>query len=344
MSLDWTKKKSVRALLALAGTGLSALLIGLVFCRVRWDQGPHLAWRVSPLELLRALPGQVRWVLPFAALTALMLAARAWQWQAALRIRVGLTERFHLVAIGAFVHNALPGKLGDVTRAYLLGRDRDLPFVESLGSVAACKLFEFVWLVALAGGALSFAPGLAGFGTALRAASLACFGLVVLAFLAGRFAPVLGPRLRPGKLRRAVDALGRAFAVTRSARALANLVARSVAPVLCSAIAYGWALQGVGIARGLWLGPVVLGAIPALGQSLLLVPAGTGLYYLATTFTATQLGASPEQAAVFATCTHLATLAPQLLLGAVSLWRRGIGLSGLRLPAVAVEELSPRSP
>jgi hypothetical protein len=332
----WTQRKAFRIAGAILGTLVSVLVITAIFVRVGWNHGLELDWRLSPLELARSVPGQLHWLVPFAGLTALMLVARAVQWQAALRPRVPLAARYHLVAIGALVHNTIPGKLGDVTRAYLLGRERQLPFVESVGAVAACKLFEFFWLVGLAVAALAFSPGLAEFSPALRIASASCGALVGLALCAGRFAPHFAARVRCPKVRKVIESIGHAFSRTRSAGSLARLVVLSALPVLCSATAYGLGLSGIGVARGLWLGPVVVGAI-ALGQSLLLVPAGTGLYYVATTFVAHKLGASSSQAVIFAACTHLATLFPQLLLGALSLWRRGRPLFP-ELTAIATAE------
>jgi hypothetical protein len=88
-------------------------------------------------------------------------------------------------------------------------------------------------------------------------------------------------------------------------------------------------LRAFGIEQGLWAGPIVLGAI-ALGQSVLVIPAGTGLYYFVTSWTARALGASAEQAAAYAVLTHLGTILTQMGMGAVSLWVRGIRWKDLK--------------
>ena len=328
------KPRRIRRLQAIAGgvgTLISLSLVALVFVRVGFPG--HLTLASLFLE---QLPKQWRWLLPFALLSASMLPSRALQWQAALEKKVPLRERYHLVAIGAFVHNALPGKLGDVTRGFLLSRTRALPLSESLAAVAACKLFEMVWLVLL-GLAAFFGPAavLARFREPMVIAAGLCLGLLLLAFALARFAPRLAGRVGGQKLSAILEGLGKGFAAVKRPRALVRLLALSVLPVAASAVGYGFGLKSMGIAGGLWAGPIILGAI-ALGQCLLFVPAGTGLYYVATTFAAIQLGASPEQAAVFTALSHLATLAVQVGLGAISLWRSGLKLEQLRAPAAVV--------
>ena len=83
-------------------------------------------------------------------LSASVIPLRALQWQQhASAQAVPFKERYHLVAIGAFTHNALPGKLGDIIRSFLLSRTQRLPFLQCLGSVAVCKLLEFAALMLL---------------------------------------------------------------------------------------------------------------------------------------------------------------------------------------------------
>ncbi len=329
-------RASLKALLVLVGVVLSVLLVSTAF--FRWNltgPGPLLEPRFSLEKFLRDLPGQLVWLIPFMLLSASIIPLRALQWQRTLSKPVPFRERYHMVAIGAFTHNALPGKLGEFIRSFLLSRTQRIPFLQALGSVAVCKLLEFAALMGLV--ALSFlgpfGEKLARFEGALKAAVAVCVGLVVLVVLLAHYSLPLArwmerrnrlPRVR-GLLGHVAEGLGTA----RSFRGMAVALLFSVGPVLAPALAYGLGLRGLGIHGGLFAGTVVLGAI-ALGQALPGVPAGMGIYYFVTSWAARSLGASAEDAAAYATLTHLGTVLSQVTVGALSIRQRGIRLKDLR--------------
>jgi hypothetical protein len=342
----------LKALAGALGAALTVLLVSTVFVRWRFSgPGPLVSARFPIGEFVGNLPRHLPWLVPFAALTALVVPARALQWQRALRRRVPFMERYHLVAIGGFCNNALPGKLGDVIRSFLLARSWGIPFVEALGSVAVCKLLEFVALMLLVAASFlgPFGATMSRFAAATRVSVVVCLGLVsVVVLLAHHAHPLsawLERRGRFPKVQMFLVNVGEGLGTARSLRGMAKLLLFSVAPVLAPAIGYGLGLSGLGIREGLFAGPVVLGAI-ALGQSAIGVPAGTGIYYFVTSWSARSLGATEAQAAAYAALTHLGTIATQLAVGAISVWARKIKLGDLRrrkdLAADAVEEVVER--
>ncbi|MBN1206125.1 MAG: flippase-like domain-containing protein [Myxococcaceae bacterium] len=315
---------------------LTIALISTAF--FQWNlggPGPLLVARFSLGAFFRELPGHLVWLIPFMLLSAAVIPLRALQWQRTLQRRVPFKERYHLVAIGAFTHNVLPGKLGDIIRAFLLARTQRMPFLQCLGSVAVCKLLEFAALMLLV--ALSFlgpfAQTMAHFEQALKVAVSLCIGLVALVVLLAHYARPLGHALHrrhwlpraQNLLLHVADGLGTA----RSFRGMAVALVYSIGPVLAPALAYGMALQGLGISGGLFAGAVVLGAI-ALGQALPGVPVGMGLYYFVTSWAARSLGASEADAAAFSTLTHLGTVISQATVGAISVHLRKLRLKDLR--------------
>ncbi|HVE87950.1 MAG TPA: lysylphosphatidylglycerol synthase transmembrane domain-containing protein [Myxococcales bacterium] len=343
---------AVKALAGVVGAALTVLLVSSTF--VHWHfrgPGPLVTQRFPLREFFADLPGHLPWLVPFAGLTALMFPARALQWQWALRRRVPFKERYHLVAIGGFCNNALPGKLGDVIRAFLLARSQRIPFVEALGSVAVCKLLEFAALMLLVAVSFlgPFGATMSRFAAAAQAAVAVCLGLVAVVVLLAHHSHSLSAWLeargRFPKAQMFLVNVGAGLGTARSLRGMAKLLLFSVPPVLAPAIGYGLGLSGLGIRGGVYAGAVVLVAI-ALGQSAIGVPAGTGIYYFVTSWSARSLGATEAQAAAYAALTHLATIATQLGMGAVSVWVRKIKLSDLRrrkdLAAEAVEQVVER--
>lgn len=326
----------IKALLALLGLVLSVLLLSTAFCKWHLRGGGPLLEPRFPLDkFVRDLPGHLVWLVPFLLLQASIIPLRAVQWQRTLRRQVPLKERYHLVAIGAFVHNALPGKLGDVMRAFLLSRTQRIPFLRCLGTVGVCKLMEFAALMLLVSASLlgPFGATLARFQKELKVAVYLCIGLVALVVLLAHWsaplARALHRRHRLPRVEGFLHHLDEGLGTARSFSGMARVFVFSVGPVLASALAYGLALHGIGISGGLFAGAVVLGAI-SLGQSLPGVPAGMGLYYFVTSWAARSLGATPEDAAAFSTLTHLGTVISQVAVGAYSLHVRKIRVRDLR--------------
>src|SRR5690606_16662326 len=157
--------------------------IGSTFFRVHREAGRFvLTPRFELGTFFADLPGQLVWLIPFILLSAAIIPLRAVQWQATLPMRVPFRERYHLVGIGAFTHNVVPGTLGDLFRSFLMARTQRFPFMQSLGSVLVCKLFEFaaLMLLVVVGLVSPFRHVLGRFSSAIWIAVPVCAGLVVL--------------------------------------------------------------------------------------------------------------------------------------------------------------------
>lgn len=327
------------------GTLVSVVLVLNVFFKAGLNRhgGVYLHARFGAHEFFGRLPHHMLWLIPFCLLSALTLVLRAAQWQRTLEHRVSFTERYHLVCIGALVNNASPAKVGDLTRAFLLARTRSLPFVEALGSVAVCKLLELVALLLVLGASVlgPLKAMMGPFVAALHIAIVLCVGLVGLAVFLGhsaeRMARALERRKRWPKLHTFLLEMGQGFHTARSLRGLIVALVFSIGPVLAPAIGYGYGLAGLGIPHGLWAGPLILGAI-ALGQSVIVVPAGTGIYYFVTAYAARKLGATADQAAAFATLSFFGTTLTQVGMGIASLSVRKIRWKDLRKRTHQAEE------
>jgi len=326
----------LRALLGVVGVVVSAALLSTVFFRWSFAGGALSLTQRFPLRRFWAeLPSQLPWLLPFIACSAAIIPLRALQWQEALPRKVPFRERYHLVAISAFANNTIPGKLGEVVRAFLLSRTQRIPFLSAVGSIAVCKILETAALVLLV--AASFVGPFGGitrrFAGPLWIGIAAVLALMLLVIVVAQHAPRMAAALhRRNHMHRTQELLasiGEGLGAARSVRGMAVLFVLSIGPVVAPALGYGLGLRALGIPGGLLGGSVVLGAI-ALGQTAVGVPAGLGIYYFVTSWVARSLGASPEQAAAYAFLTHLGTIAAQVGLGGISVWRRGIRLRDLR--------------
>ncbi|MFN7132228.1 MAG: lysylphosphatidylglycerol synthase transmembrane domain-containing protein, partial [Myxococcales bacterium] len=325
------KRRLVRAGLGVVGLCVSVTLIASVFFRIQLRPSLQFIPRFEVGEWVSDLPAHLPWLAVFVVLTALIIPLRALQWRFTLGDNAPpFKARYHAVAIGAFFHNAIPGKLGDIIRSWYLARRAKLPFFHSLASVLVGKLLEFAALIVVVAVSLMIPTGseatgedsTARLGAAIPVAAGIFAGLLLAVLALGRYSPrwaaALERKNQMPKLRLVLLNLADGMHAMRSPKKAAQAFLASILPVLAPAIAYGVALQALGVPRGLLAGGVVLGAI-ALGQLAIGLPIGIGMYYALSSWAARALGADPSQAAALALLTHVATFGTQLLVGLCSL-------------------------
>jgi len=314
---------------------LSAVLAGLAFFRVSFSDGAlHILPRFDLREWIERLPSHLPWVIPFMALTATLTALRAIVWGRTLPAPdsgdltpppgspIGWRARFHALALGALVHNALPGHLGALASAWVLSRGGGPPLPASLASFLLAKLLEFGALFGVTAllAAIAHLQGVQGIPIRpmLWAGAIALVVFTVALGSARRFAPRLAARLaargRLPRLVRTLEALSSGLTAVHSPRRLLAGWLLAFLPVLASALAYALALHHVG-GRGFLLGGGLLVGAVTFSQMTPGMPASIGIYYLVCTATARALGVSDEQAAALAALSHLAQNTTHILVG-----------------------------
>jgi hypothetical protein len=292
---------------------------------------------------------------PYALLAGSLPALRSLVWRSTLPRPVpAFRDTYHSTAIGALVHNTVPGKLGPVAASWVLARHARRPFAPTLSAELVAKLLEMGMVVLLGALAAAIAHPAAG----LRGVVLA--GAAVFATLASAAAalavgsPRAAARLR-GRFPRAgavLAALGEGLVGTGSARRLAQALLFAALPALVAALAYGLPLAALDVERSA-AGGALLVAVITFGQLTPGLPIGTGVYWSLAAWAARELGAAPADAAAVAVLSHAGTVSANLAVGATSALVRRADLAELfrrrrevaRLAEVGgPAEPSPRAP
>lgn len=122
------------------GLALSAAFLWLALRNVEWA-GVWSSWSAARVDLL-------------AAGTALLVGSwvlAAFRWRLLLSGADGLRARdtFAYILIGYLANTILPLRLGDLARASLIGRKKNVGISRSLGSIAIERLMDVLMLVAL---------------------------------------------------------------------------------------------------------------------------------------------------------------------------------------------------
>ena len=219
------------------GVGVSAAFLWVAFRGVSLEEIRHSLAEVRPAWLLLVLAS---------------IAGRFWltavRWQVLLRPvkAVGLHRLFGVIMIGFMANNVLPARLGEVVRAYALGKTESLPTSLSFATIVLERLFDgFTLLAFLVLGVVYLRPGPLIVWSAVSAFCLYLGVLVVLLGIrAGLGIDWLLARL-PGRIRDKAAGLVESFAlgldVLGDARGLVLSTALSLAVWLVNAVGM-WAM------------------------------------------------------------------------------------------------------
>lgn len=140
-----------------------------------------LLWRVSFRDLANALrAAEVVWLLPSLALFLAMFCFRAWRWS----VLLGGTRfwpTWHANIIGYFFNIALPLRLGEIARAYVISKNGNVPIARALSAVVVERLVDLASVVLLFAW---FAQRIPMGPTFTRAATLGSVAVVVAVVIA----------------------------------------------------------------------------------------------------------------------------------------------------------------
>lgn len=124
-------------------------------------------------------------LLAFAASSVVWLAVRGIVWRTLLRGRARYRDVFLTLSEGYLLNNFLPFRLGEVGRAFLLGRKANLGFMDVLSTIVIERVVDLAFSAAILLSAVPFVVGAAGAeSVALIVGALVVVGLIVLYALA----------------------------------------------------------------------------------------------------------------------------------------------------------------
>ena len=160
------------------GILLSLLFLGLAFYNINFRQLWDIFRKIHPA-----------WIVLVSLLTPLAWLFRALLWKQLIgkRAQPSMWNLFRIITIGYMVNNILPLKVGEIVRAWLLGKQEKLPTSLAIGTVVVERLLDVLTLLAYFAFMMMFipfAPWLKMSGLALGAAGLA---MLVMMFFTYRF-------------------------------------------------------------------------------------------------------------------------------------------------------------
>lgn len=261
---------------------------------------------------------------------------------------------FPLVVIGFMVNNLVPGRLGIVARAYILGEKEGVSKMATAGTMVVEQLFDGLTLVLFAAVIALFVP-LTGLlqQTVSVAAGLFLAALVLIFVLAASrkltdLAIGIVLRLLPRRWRKTVGLwlahLVVGLAIMRSPKRLALILAVSMAVWVCESGLFYLVSLSFGLQQPFHV-MVLVTSIASLSWALIFVaPGGVGpfdwfiqqtlLFFVPVGFAAAEYG---DVVTAYVIVLHAMLLLPMIALGFVFLWSENVSLT--RVVPQAKEEV-----
>jgi len=290
------------------------------------------------------------YVIPAFLMTFTGYLVRTLRWQIILRPtkRISFGNAFAVLMIGFTANNLLPARIGEVVRAYALGRQEKLSKSLSLATIVVERVFDGLTIMGFLA-ALSLVYHLPSWGMVLaRGGALvfgtALLGILLLLFQEQRTLRVLELVLRPfpKRLGSAVQRLARFFIeglhALRSGRTLSLIVLLSLAVWTLEVLSYlmlilGFRLPIEGVSR--LYAAVFLLTVINLGNIVPAAPgyAGSFEFFAIQALTTFSAAVTSEQALALAAVSHAYQYILVTGFGLFFLWRLGMSLRTLQQAA-----------
>jgi glycosyltransferase 2 family protein len=278
-----------------------------------------------------------RFVLMIFVNSLIFLFIRAIVWRTLLQEKASYSQVFVTLNEGYLLNNVLPFRLGEIGRAFLLGRKANLPFFEVFSTIFVERVLD----IAMAAGLLLFSLGFVVGASWANQAALAALGMVALGifvlFLLARYSDWTVQMFERLTHRwPSLSAMGsqqlHAFlsglAVFKDGRRFLRVIFWMVVNWLAIVLQYYCILRAYyPQVEWIWL-PFTIGVV-ALGAAAPSSPGAVGVLELSMVGALSVFGLDPSVALAAAVTAHLINYLVTGSIGVYGLTRDGLTLTGL---------------
>jgi len=334
--LEQKKNSRHRWLKIVLGVAVTALALWLSFRKLDWEVLKETFFHVNFF-----------WVILALANTILVVYALGWRWQILLKPKgkIPLGSLFRLNIISQYVNIIIPGRFGEVSRAYLASRQHRVSGAYVIGTIAIEKILDFFVFVIL----WISVPALFAMQKEVKGYKIALFFCVLAAFFLILFiwqpktvlkGASFFSRLLPGKFRKGfLDFFEKgieAFGLLRSTKILLFVVVLTFGFIAGQVLTNFFLFEAFHLNLSFWVGLFLLLAIQ-VGIILPSAPGKIGIFEYAVILALSLFGISKSQALSYGIMLHLVAYVPKILLGLIFISSTDISLRKNR--KAQVEEL-----
>jgi uncharacterized protein (TIRG00374 family) len=318
-------KKKIRILI---GLGISALFLYLSLRGIQWNT----AW-----EAVQNC--KYEYVLPALIVYLIALWVRAYRWTFLLPpgVHINTPKAFPILMLGCFANNILPLRMGDLYRAYILGKKENISKSSAFASIFVDKVFDALAVLTFLGvAAWALSSRFPEWEKRLlQSASVVLLGGVVALWLllwnrewANKTITFLTPFI-PEKFRKPIIAMIHNFLDGLNTLKNHKLVVMAFIVSLVSwsieALMYHIFATSMGVHPPLYASAIIL-AVVNLAMMIPASPAGVGTFEFFAIKTAMPFFPSKGVAASYSILVHLGWFIPVSLIGLYYLWKENLSL------------------
>ncbi len=313
---------------------LKILLGAIITLLALWLSFRKLDWQVLKDSFLQV---NFFWVILALANTIFVVYALGWRWQILLKSKekIPLSSLFRLNIISQYINILIPGRFGEVSRAYLVSKRHKVSGGYVMGTVAIEKFLDFfvfilLWISVPA--LFVMQQEVKGYKMALFFCLLAALFLVLFIWqpktvLKGT---AFISRILPGKLRQGLqDFFGKgieAFGQLRSAKILLFVVILTFGFIAGQVLTNFFLFKAFDLKLSFWAGLFLLLAIQ-VGNIPPSVPGKIGIFEYAVILALSVFIIPKSQALSYGIMLHLVAYLPKIILGVIFITT----LKGLRI-------------
>jgi len=303
------------------------ILLGLIITALAlWLSFRKLDWEVLKKTFFEP---NFFWVILALANTILIVYALGWRWQILLKPKdkIPLGSLFRLNIISQYVNIIIPGRFGEISRAYLASKQHQVSGAYVIGTIAIEKILDFFVFVIL----WISVPALFAMQKEVRGYKIALFFCVLSALFLVLF--IWQPktvlkwgnffsRLLPGKLRHGFQEFFKkgieAFCLLRSTKTLLLVFVLTFGFIAGQVLTIFFLFKAFHLNLSLGVGLFLLLAIQVANMPPS-VPGKIGVFEYAVILALSLFGISKSQALSYGIMLHLVAYVPKILLGLVFL-------------------------
>ena len=283
---------------------------------------------------------RVAYLVPTVFFTMLGHYFRAYRWKFMMLPvkRISTHSLFSATAIGFMANNLLPARLGELVRAYILGRQEDVSRTASFASIVYERIVDLFSLIALLWFVLLKATGpqwLRSSGIWLLVVNI---GLLVGVYLVvrnqTRFVAWLGrvtarlPENTAVRVAGSADSFVTGLSSVSKPQTILPVVTMSVLVWLCAILGLYYTLLAMNMQLP-FLASVTLVVVVSLGAMIPSAPAYVGTLQYACIVGLGLFGVGKSEALAYSLVYHATQFVPITVVGLFYLWKNHIGLREL---------------
>ena len=316
--MEQKKNSRHRWLKIVLGVAVTALALWLSFRKLDWEVLKETFFHVNFF-----------WVILALANTILVVYALGWRWQILLKPKgkIPLGSLFRLNIISQYVNIIIPGRFGEVSRAYLASKQYRVSGAYVIGTIAIEKILDFFVFVILwisVPALFAIQKEVKGYKISLFFCVLAAFFLVLFIWQpktvlkgANFFSRILPGQLRKGFqnfLEKGIEAFG----LLKSTKILLLILVLTFGFIAGQVLTNYFLFKAFHLNLSFWVGLFLLLAIQVANMPPS-VPGKIGVFEYAVILALSLFGISKGQALSYGIMLHLVAYVPKILLGLIFL-------------------------